>query len=642
MLRLGWLGVVLLVVVGSGAVAEEDAVCLDCHLDEELQRESDWRPGTSVFVDPDLLANSVHEGMACVDCHLDATEDHGERLPTLACVDCHDEATDLFEAGQHGQALASGAELAPTCGSCHGGHDIQYIDDPSSPVHPTQVPLTCAACHADADFIERRPLQRVSPLQGYERSVHYRALQGVNGDGATCTDCHGAHGQFPATDARSKIHSQQIGSTCGACHAAAQQKFKGSIHGIAVEAGHTDAPTCVDCHGEHEIRSSDDPESSVHPAEVSKTTCVWCHESERIQRRYGLPGQRQASYADSYHGLADQAGSTTVANCASCHGVHDILPSTNPHSSIHPQNLPTTCGECHPGAGENFADGKIHAGSGEGAEDHLFVKMARTIYLWLIVIVIGAMVLHNGLDLRLKGRVRRLPHDETYLRFTVNERVQHGVMAVSFIVLAYTGFALKFPDAWWAAPMEWLNGGEEARRVIHRIAAVAMVAVCVYHVVYLAATQRGRQQLNAMRPCVQDARDMAQMVGYYLGRRPHGPAFDRYGYIEKLEYWALVWGSVIMSLTGFALWFENQSLAWIPKWGLDLATIVHYYEAWLATLAIFVWHFYWVIFNPDVYPMSKVWLDGHLSEEEMRHEHPRELEQRRIEETSTRQTGDEP
>ena len=129
MLRLGWLGVVLLVVVGSGAVAEEDAVCLDCHLDEELQRESDWRPGTSVFVDPDLLANSVHEGMACVDCHLDATEDHGERLPTLACVDCHDEATDLFEAGQHGQALASGAELAPTCGSCHGGHDIQYIDD---------------------------------------------------------------------------------------------------------------------------------------------------------------------------------------------------------------------------------------------------------------------------------------------------------------------------------------------------------------------------------------------------------------------------------------------------------------------------------------------------------------------------------
>jgi cytochrome b subunit of formate dehydrogenase len=129
-----------------------------------------------------------------------------------------------------------------------------------------------------------------------------------------------------------------------------------------------------------------------------------------------------------------------------------------------------------------------------------------------------------------------------------------------------------------------------------------------------------------MRPRVQDLRDAAQMVRYWLGRSAHRPAFDRFGYVEKIEYWALVWGSLIMTATGFALWFENISLRYLPKWGLDLATVVHYYEAWLATLAILVWHFYWVIFNPAVYPMSLVWLTGRLSEEEMAHEHPRELD----------------
>ncbi|MBT3343815.1 MAG: DUF4405 domain-containing protein [Gemmatimonadetes bacterium] len=621
-----WMGFLLVMLCGGQAVAQSDEDCMECHADEELVREGDWRPGTSVFVDPDVLANSMHEGMECLDCHVDATEDHDERLPALACADCHDDAAEDYDGGLHGQALNAGNELAPDCAACHGGHEIQTVDDETSPVHRANLLLTCAECHADSSFIQRARLHRVSPLEGYQQSVHFGALAE---EGATCTDCHGAHGLYKPSDPRSAIHQMNISSTCGQCHEDIQQVYEVSVHGQAVADGQSDAPSCIDCHGEHEIRSHLDPKSSVYPAQLAKTTCVWCHESERITRRFGLPSHRQESYADSYHGLADQAGSTTVANCASCHGIHDILPSTDPASLIHADNLPATCGECHPGAGANFAAGKIHAGSGDSAEDHPFVSMARTLYLWLIVIVIGGMVVHNGLDMRLKGRVARPPRGRYHERFTVNERLQHAVMAGSFIVLAYTGFALKFPNAWWAVPLVWLNGGEETRRIIHRGAAIAMVAVCVYHLIYLVATVRGRDQLNAMRPKLQDARDMAQMIGYYFGRRPHGPAFDRFGYIEKLEYWALVWGSIVMTLTGFGLWFENQTLMWIPKWGLDLFTVVHYYEAWLATLAIIVWHFYWVMFNPSVYPMSLVWLDGHMSEEEMRHEHPRELERLR-------------
>jgi formate dehydrogenase gamma subunit len=236
------------------------------------------------------------------------------------------------------------------------------------------------------------------------------------------------------------------------------------------------------------------------------------------------------------------------------------------------------------------------------------------------------MAVHNGLDLSTKFGVPRLPRGTDFLRFTVNERLQHAVMALSFLVLAYSGFALKFPEAWWAAPFEAVGGGEGTRRLVHRTAAVFMVGVFAYHLMYLASRGRGREQLRALWPRWQDVRDAGQMVAYYLRLRSDRPAFDRFSYIEKAEYWALIWGSLIMTVTGFVLWFENQTLALLPLWVLDLATVVHYYEAWLASLAIAVWHFYWVIFNPEVYPMSTVWLDGGLSEEAMAHEHPKELE----------------
>jgi len=144
-------------------------------------------------------------------------------------------------------------------------------------------------------------------------------------------------------------------------------------------------------------------------------------------------------------------------------------------------------------------------------------------------------------------------------------------------------------------------------------------------VVYL-FTRRGRGLLGAMVPRIRDARDLITGTLYLAGLRRAPPRFDRFGYIEKLEYWALIWGTVIMTATGTLLWFENQSLRAFPKWVLDLATLVHYYEAWLAFLAIVVWHIYQNVFNPDVYPMNWSWISGRISGEQLEHEHPLEYE----------------
>jgi cytochrome b subunit of formate dehydrogenase len=189
----------------------------------------------------------------------------------------------------------------------------------------------------------------------------------------------------------------------------------------------------------------------------------------------------------------------------------------------------------------------------------------------------------------------------------------------------FTGFALKFPETWIFSWLARLEGGYAWRSLIHRGAALVMVAAALSHLVYLFGA-RGRRFLLDMLPTLGDARHAAQNLSYWLGLTRTPPKFERFGYIEKAEYWALIWGTVVMTVTGGLLWFENQSLQVLDKWVLDLATLVHYYEAWLAFLAIVVWHLYQNVANPDVYPMNWSWLTGRIGEEQLRHEHQAEWE----------------
>jgi formate dehydrogenase gamma subunit len=232
--------------------------------------------------------------------------------------------------------------------------------------------------------------------------------------------------------------------------------------------------------------------------------------------------------------------------------------------------------------------------------------------------------------------------DEKYLRMSLNERVQHFCLLSSFITLVITGFALKYPESLWVTGIRKLLGENafDLRGTIHRIAAVIMVAVSVYHIFYIIFTPRGKKFVRDMWFKKQDVLDLLQIMKYYLGKVKARPRFGRFSYIEKMEYWAVVWGTVVMGFTGGLLWFENTFLPIISNSGMDLATAVHFYEAILASLAIVVWHLYFVIYNPDVYPMNKAWFTGYLTREEMELEHPLELEE--IEKTTNEPENTEP
>ncbi len=224
--------------------------------------------------------------------------------------------------------------------------------------------------------------------------------------------------------------------------------------------------------------------------------------------------------------------------------------------------------------------------------------------------------------------------EKKYLRMTLNERIQHFMLLSSFITLVITGFALKFPEALWVKWFRDIFGSNafEFRGDLHRIAAVIMVGVSFYHTGYVVITKRGRRLISDMWFRKSDITDIIQAVKYLIGKKKGRPRFGRFSYIEKMEYWAVIWGTIVMGLTGSVLWFENTFLPIISNTGMDIATAIHYYEAILASLAILVWHFYFVIYNPDVYPMNKAWFKGYLTEEEMEKEHPLELEEIKLRE----------
>jgi len=145
-------------------------------------------------------------------------------------------------------------------------------------------------------------------------------------------------------------------------------------------------------------------------------------------------------------------------------------------------------------------------------------------------------------------------------------------------------------------------------------------------VLYLIISNRGRGQVKAMLPKFKDLKDVIHMFKYYFGFSKDKPKFDKFNYIEKAEYWALIWGTIVMTITGLILWFENISLRFFPKWITDVGLVIHLYEAILATLAILVWHFYFQFFDPHVYPMNTTCISGKISEEDMIEEHPLEYE----------------
>jgi hypothetical protein len=382
---------------GQKAPSSQNAGCLVCH-------GKSGSLGERLKINEEHLPSSVHSALHCTDCHAaeagEAPGDipHRKDIPPPDCTaTCHREDKKLrpgldpllYPDSVHGRAyLERGAKEVARCWDCHGKHNIHAATDPESSVHRKNIPLTCSTCHEDMAVVIKYHIHSESPYQEYKKSVHGKALfeKGLVRYAAVCTDCHGVHDIKGVGEPHLMAKQPQ---TCGACHELVFSEYEASVHGREALAGNVDSPLCVDCHGEHGIVSPEDRDSPVFGKNIPDT-CSACHARPEIMKKYGISEDKITTFIDSLHGIAVGFGSKAAANCSSCHGVHNILPASDPLSRVNPANLRSTCGQanCHPNMPEKIAQSKVHIGPEQKKPAALFYIQRILLILVVVLLVI--------------------------------------------------------------------------------------------------------------------------------------------------------------------------------------------------------------------------------------------------------------
>ena len=264
----------------------------------------------------------------------------------------------------------------------------------SSRTHPLQQPSTCGSCHFNGSLKDKHRVK----AKDFLNSVHGIALAKYGlSNSATCVSCHGSHDVANTSSPESLVSKKNVPHTCGHCHEGILKDYLEGVHGQDFTKGIRDVPVCTDCHGEHQILSPQDKHSKVYATQVA-LTCAGCHDNQDLTRKYNLPVQRLRSFQGSFHGIASHFGETRVANCISCHGFHNIRPSSDPKSPINPANLPSTCGQCHGGAIQRLSQVKVHVLDPKAANYAGFI--IQNFYFYTISIVMGSFVLYIAADLK--------------------------------------------------------------------------------------------------------------------------------------------------------------------------------------------------------------------------------------------------
>lgn len=493
----------------------------------------------------------------------------------------------------------------------------------------------CLVCHA---------IESVGPAE--LRAIPSATLgspQDVHADVA-CNECHvniasdgggmGATDESEATDPAERAMLELRGRTglytlrgCKSCHAEIYDKWAATIHGRSFgtangqRGDHALYPAfCTDCHGMHGMMSRTDPAAPTFTHGVPET-CARCHQFSNVVSTY------QSSVHGQKRSLTGLESDLRVAVCTSCHGVHDIYAKTDPRSTVSPERRVETCATCHPGSTERFSQSFTH----QRTDDHWLLRLIRLAYLVIIGGTLGGMALFMLVDV-IRTALTRAQHapkpadlERTYLRWARETRMQHVMLMFSFTLLSVTGVPLMFPQSPVAQHVMGAFGGATMAALLHRIAALVLIFASVLHGLWILLCIRRGARWSPMIPGPRDVRDMLFLVLFTFGLRKERPSVGRYGPLEKFEYWSLVWGTIVMVVTGLILWFPVRWAFLVGGIGIQAAQLIHAFEALLAVLVILTWHMYHAHIVPEFWPMSRVWLTGRISRWAMEELHPEEL-----------------
>ena len=630
--------------------------CIACHGEPDIWDASQRQ----FYISRDALNKDVHfqKGVNCHDCHggnyqaddknqAHAAEDGFRAKPAevmKSCAACHKQETLELVKGVHAKAGAKnerGLGTPMQCQQCHGkiAHELLSVRDPKSPVFLEHQVKTCGHCHAEN-------------LATYNASVHGQAIikQGLV-VGPVCADCHGAHGIYRAADQRSTLNTLHVAQTCGKCHRFIEERLQASVHGIkppekracmaapsrkkrssgpAPGGKTTEKPTCTSCHQGHDLPS---PESDVFRGRVSNR-CGNCH--TKLSSQYAL----------SIHGELTELGYSAAAKCSDCHGAHQILPPSDPHSRLSKVNRQKTCGKCHPGARANFVQFDPHADYADArAQPDRAYRLRGAAHA--AVFHVRALRPARGLV------VHSWAHRGAAARPGPGARSQMAGLRA-------------FP----AGPPHWPY--RDARRVSRAGIDGAAVEVQSFGVgqgrgadlgrVFLDGLLASRLRSDRLRVFrgVLDSPGAAIFHRSPPGRAddpiafwprfpaPHVPRYSRLlrhdrlvcrpgaqaglralGLLGKTRFLGAGADIIIIGFTGLVLWFPNFFARFLPGTALNVAQVIHSTQALLATGFVFAIHFFNTHLRPDKFPADMSVMTGLVSEQEFKEERPDFMERLR-------------
>jgi cytochrome b subunit of formate dehydrogenase len=663
---------------GTHAVSwegEPRQVCGICHNDvlDDFLHSAHW-----------ALPNE-DDNLNCVSCHSPHDKDERSHYSekewkihiTEECRDCHAVEVQNYDNSAHYQQVASGNLEAPICTDCHATHRILSPRNSESIVSVARLDVVCMKCHAGYDASVHRPQENDDPrletcvvchtghqtemkgdavttvfdikldevcirchegslIVGEDKahgSIHREEIAKVTmGEESNCGDCHTYHYMAPEHE-----QDKALEKSCGDCHREQEEQYENSTHYVTRARGHVEAPGCVDCHDERRISKSDEQFFGQSVIEL----CGRCHGDRDLTMQFQLNSEVVDGYETSYHGQMYQLGyqGEKFATCVSCHDNHSILPSDNPESTVGKENIINTCGQCHDKVNENFVQYLQHYTPHTKSENKI-LSWINIFMLWLLGSVLTIFGSHTVLWL-IRLIIKRIKHGpikkpvKTKLRverFAVFERSLHFLMALSFLTLAGTGLPLKYAHSEMATWLVHNVIGFGQAALLHRIAAFTMGVVFSLHlgkILYKAFVKKQKgifKGPDSLVPRGKDIKDFFNHIAYFVGIKKEEPAWTRWTYWEKFDYFAVVWGMLIIGSSGLTLWFPESFSQLFPGWLINAAHIIHSEEALLATGFIFVVHFFNTHLRPGAFPMDEVIFTGRLPEGKFKEERSLEFE----------------
>jgi cytochrome b subunit of formate dehydrogenase len=627
-------------------------MCAMCHGDATL-----WQGEQARFhVPTSAMDGDYHwaKGVVCHDCHggdpsgrqfaNTHRKEDGFRATAAeireSCARCHrEEMIEVSRKSVHAKAgprNENGEGTALDCQACHGPiqHQLLSHTEPTSPASLSNQRNTCGACHE-------------LELQTYNDSVHSpEFVKPGPVPTATCTDCHGVHGIYRKPDTRSTLFAANVASTCGRCHPGIDDRLKASVHalqdsaqppgdiradgGVETERSDIRQATCIACHQRHEPLRQD--ANSPFVGIDTSDRCGNCH------------AEFSSEHAIRHHAVLTEFGHVAAAECAECHGAHDIVALSNPSSPVSSVNRRQTCQQCHPNAVQNFSDFDPHANYKDATSYPRLHRLHQLIDTFTIAVLLFFMfhavlwILRSLFHVLKYGGHRHTAADQiAIIRFSPSQLVIRFLVMLSLLGLATTGLLIKYSDSSWAQRTAWYFGGLRVTGSLHRVFGVLLLGASAAYIVWLVRAKKaaGPQGWKAFLfgpdspvPNGQDLRELAGMFRWFFGLGPK-PTFDRWTYWEKFDYWAIVSLVVFIGFSGLVIWLPNLFARILTGAALNEAQMIHHEISIMATSFVLAIRYINTHFRPEKFPMDLTVVTGLVSEEHLERARPRFLDRMR-------------